>query len=402
MSTLCTTETPVTLETGLDVLVDISWRKVAGDAGYIIMARLITIIEEIQALLDIKQLFNSDEMAIVESYIKDRPTTRFSKQDVKIFIEKSIHLDSFAELLRDRFGMTSRELRYRIHERNKIKAEERPGVSLHSKPEVKIESDNWKKRASNTSSAFASSFNSGSGSSFGISFASKYKDLDERLNLRRSDTEFKKNDGFSSTGIRSNANNEALLTLNGDDDDDDDELNKLARNCNEYRETCKSLKLKVAEMGSTVERLERTIFEQEVLILKLKKRERFPLWFEIYSFFTSLCFQVMSQFSKLFKLPADCIDYVGTHIQKKYQNYKLMKMFELLQKMNLKIQVNWSLVLGVLIIVLLFASLQHSNQDNLAYIYETNDQRTQKVPGLTEIWRRIPVVEQWLYSSIEW
>lgn len=401
MSTLCTTETPVTLETGLDVLVDISWRKVAGDAGYIIMARLITIIEEIQALLDIKQLFNLDEMAIVESYIKDRPTTRFSKQDVKIFIEKLIHLDSFAELLRDRFGMTSRELRYRIHERNKIKAEERPGVLLHSKPEVKIESDNWKKRASNTSSAFASSFNSGSGSSFGISFASKYKDLDERLNLRRSDTEFKKNDGFSLTGIRSNANNEALLTLNGDDDDDD-ELNKLARNFNEYRETCKSLKLKVAEMGSTVERLERTIFEQEVLILKLKKRERFPLWFEIYSFFTLLCFQVMSQFSKLFKLPADCIDYVGTHIQKKYQNYKLMKMFELLQKMNLKIQVNWLLVLGVLIIVLLFASLQHSNQDNLAYIYETNDQRTQKVPGLTEIWRRIPVVEQWLYSSIEW
>ena len=185
-------------------------------------------------------------------------------------------------------------------------------------------------------------------------------------------------------------------------DDDDDELNKLARNCNEYRETCKSLKLKVAEMGSTVERLERTIFEQEVLILKLKKRERFPLWFEIYSFFTLLCFQVMSQFSKLFKLPADSIGYVGTHIQKKYKNYKLMKMFEWLQKMNPKIQVNRLLALGVLIIVLLFASLQHSNQDNLAYIYETNDQRTQKVPGLTEIWRRIPVVEQWLYSSIEW
>ncbi|KAI5969132.1 hypothetical protein CANMA_001799 [Candida margitis] len=115
MSSVTTTSALViTLENSLDYLIDQCWSKCIGNKEKIILGQIPVLINEIQTILKIDSLFTSTEVKYIGQFLDEYSDWKFNKSEVKKFIVSSISAESFANLLRDRFGLTNEVVRRRI------------------------------------------------------------------------------------------------------------------------------------------------------------------------------------------------------------------------------------------------------------------------------------------------
>ncbi|KAI5960390.1 uncharacterized protein KGF55_004682 [Candida pseudojiufengensis] len=93
----------INLSNCLPILVEISWNKIVGSKERIFLSQLRNLFNEIGKILRIESIFNEEELNLIEIFISSKPTYRLNKQELIKFILKSIHLNSFEKLLKERF-----------------------------------------------------------------------------------------------------------------------------------------------------------------------------------------------------------------------------------------------------------------------------------------------------------
>ena len=117
MPSLTTTYTSdPTLDRSLDHLIDQSWSKCFGKIDKIDMAQLFNLINDVQKVLKIESLFTSTELKNINHFKNQSSHLKFTKSDAKRFILSVTGAESFASLLKDRFGLSNEVVRERIYD----------------------------------------------------------------------------------------------------------------------------------------------------------------------------------------------------------------------------------------------------------------------------------------------
>ncbi|KAI3407030.2 hypothetical protein KGF56_000118 [Candida oxycetoniae] len=360
MTTVCTSTdvASVTLDNCLDILVDLGWERSVGSIEKIYVSRISLIIETIQSILKVGQIFSNDELRFVEAYIKERPTRQLTKQDLKAFISRSLYENSIGKVLSENFGFTNERLRDCIKNRGSNYKPQGSDVDVDVDVGELWKNDNYR--------------------------AYKAEQIEEKLRARKMVNGISKGEANGRASRHSESAKEK------------DTKEKLEQYCRDCKNTCELLRTQISNLSTTLRTLETTIAEQDRLIqtLRIKESSSTHLLLDfvrkICAYFMELC----SKFSTTRVSPPSIALCNKTRLKipsgKDHQHMQYILLA--------------SISICAFIVLLILASFflnGYRNSSSMGYIYDTHD-RPSSLPLLDFCSRRFPMLEERLYRYFEW
>lgn len=368
MSSTTTTYTlDITLENSLDYLIDQSWNKCVGSKDEISLAQITILIKEIETLLKIDSLFTTTEQKIISQFLDENSSLKASKSYVKQFILTLISPESFASLLRNRFGLSNEVIKARIN-----------GSRYSSNNTFHI----WRKYQS-TAESKAKSIKDEEIEKLKKEIANlKQTNNEKEIKLRISEREInrlKTRIEDLTTFYKSKGDGER--TLAAQLADKNASLVELTQLCKKYKDACIEYKQREKETALAFKTLEREIMRQNETIQSLQSQ--LPIEDNsnlIKDFFRNL--PIFKQSYLLLKYKHDLKD----------KRVLVMSITSIICLFLLMVNL-------VQVVYILLSIMLASIGKDSGIVYDDNMIRS---PGLIELLSTIPSIEKFVYDYIDW
>ncbi|KAI5953427.1 hypothetical protein KGF54_002799 [Candida jiufengensis] len=373
----------IKLNNCLPILVEISWQKVVGNNERIFLSQLRNLFNEMEKILKINSIFNAKELNLIESFIITKPTYRLNKKELVKFILKSIHLNSFENLLVERFQFDDYYIAECIN--NALN-----GVKNNTNSIKNEYYENRRNAWSSNSSIKEKNSNETSGKIMQLELnelKKVNKNQEKELRSLRLENE-KLNDQIFQLIKKTSSTNELNDSSNSLELAEQRlKIKELTNQCETYKLENELLKENEAQIIKSVETLEGNILKQDKLIEYLK--QKLPI-----EKFNQTNHKVLNFIKK--------IPYLKSYYYKlnTTEDLKDTKIFVLFM---FSIFAIFTILLSTLQLIITLT--RKSNSNNIGYVYDNYSSESEN----NLFWRlsiatigQLPYIEKLMYDIIDW